>query len=420
MEKVIALLAAIFVFSLCNPAKATLDAPPVVWQKTLGGSDSDYGRSVQQTTDGGFIIAGSTHSFGEGYYGDVYLIKTDSAGNKIWQKTFGGSKDDSGDSVRQTTDGGFIIAGSTCTFREGSGDVYLIKTDPNGNSQWQKTLGGSKDDGGYSVQQTTDGGFIIAGGTQSFGAGRDVYLIKTDSAGNLVWQKTFGGENSDGGYSVQQTTDGGFIIAGYTYSFGAGGLDIYLIKTNPNGNSQWQKTFGGSSNDCGYSVQQTADGGFIIAGGTQSFGAGSEDVYLIKTDSDGNEVWQKTFSGSDGDVGNSVQQTTDGGFIIAGSTHSFGAGYYGDVYLIRTDSAGNLLWQKTFDGSSVDYGFSVQQTADGGFIIAGCTSSFGAGNDDVYLVKVGFEGCERWDFNCDRSVDFFDFAEFAEHWLEEK
>jgi hypothetical protein len=131
-------------------------------------------------------------------------------------------------------------------------------------------------------------------------------------------------------------------------------------------------------------------------------------------------VWQKTLGGSDSDYGRSVQQTTDGGFIIAGSTHSFGAGYYGDVYLIKTDSAGNLLWQKAIGGSDWDGGNSVQQTADGGFIIAGGTTSFGAGYGDVYLVKVGFEGCQRWDFNCDRSVDFFDFAEFANHWLEEK
>ena len=414
MEKVITLLAAIFVFSLCNPAKATLDAPPVVWEKTFGGSSRDEGWSVQQTTDGGFVIAGGTSSFGAGG-DDVYLIKTDSEGNLLWEKTFGGSSWDSAHSVQQTTDGGFIIAGYTGSFGAGNDDVYLIKTDPNGEMLWQNTFGGSKWDYGYSVQQTTDGGFIIAGDTSSFSAWpySDVYLIKTDSVGNMQWQKTFGGSHFDFGWSVQQTADGGYIIAGDTKSFGGAPFreDLYLIKTDTNGNLLWQKTFIVSLSWA--AVQQTTDGGYIIVAGST----------LIKTDTNGNLLWQKTFGGfSRGfSCGSSIQQTTDGGFIISGDTSSFGADPdYTDVYLVKTDSAGNLLWQKTFSGSSYDRGRSVQQTTDGGFIIAGTTYSFGAGYGDVYLIKVGFEGCERWDFNCDRCVDFFDFAEFANHWLEEK
>ncbi|MEO0049813.1 MAG: hypothetical protein ABIK42_01550, partial [candidate division WOR-3 bacterium] len=182
-------------------------------------------------------------------------------------------------------DGGYIIAGGT------EYDVYLIKTDANGNLLWERTFGGENDDWGCSVQQTSDGGYIIAGFTMSFGAGDwDVYLIKTDGNGNLLWERTFGGENDDRGYSVQQTSDEGYIIAGYTWSFGAGRADVYLIKTDDNGNPLWQKTFGGSSWDDGFSIQQTLDGGFIIAGSTGSFGAGNCDVYLIKTDSEGNTV----------------------------------------------------------------------------------------------------------------------------------
>ena len=355
------------------------------WSKTFGGSSWDNGRSVQQTTDGGFIIAGYTASFGAGSE-DVYLIKTDGYGNQQFSKTFGGSSDDYGYSVQQTTDGGFIIAGHTDSFGAGYKDVYLIKTDGYGNLQLSKTFGGSSYDYGNSVQQTTDGGFIIAGTTYSFGAGySDVYLIKTDGYGNQQWSKTFGGSDSDWGYSVQQTTDGGFIIAGNTYSFGAGSGDVYLIKTDAYGNQQWSKTFGGSSWDNGRSVQQTTDGGFIIAGITYSFGAGYEDVYLIKTDGYGNLQWSKTFGGSSDDYGYSVQQTTDGGFIIAGITYSFGAGYE-DVYLIKTDGYGNQQWSKTFGGSNDDYGNSVQQTTDGGFIIAGYTDSFSAGSWDVYLI----------------------------------
>ncbi len=360
------------------------------WTKTYGGSDYDYGYSVQQTQDG-YIIAGYTCSFGVGG-ADVYFIKTDANGNVEWTKTYGGRYDDWGYSVQQTQDSGFIIAGKTYSFGAGYEDVYLIKTDANGNVEWTKTYGGSGWDCGYSVQQTQDGGYIIAGYTFSFGAGyADVYLIKTDANGNVEWTKTYGGSDDDRGYSVQQTQDGGYIIAGETESFGAGGADVYLIKTDANGNVEWTKTYGGSDYDWGFSVQQTQDGGFIIAGVTSSFGAGSYDVYLIKTDANGDVEWTKTYGGSYDDWGKSVQQAQDGGYIIAGWTYSFGAGRC-DVYLIKTDANGNVEWTKTYGGSDDDCGYSVQQTQDGGFIIAGKTESFGAGECDVYLIKTDAYG----------------------------
>ena len=310
------------------------------WIKTYG-SGGDVGFSVQQTEDGGYIIAGITWSFGADYE-DVYLIKTDAYGNVEWTKTYGGSYNDWGYSVQQTEDGGYIIAGTTESFGAGYYDVYLIKTDAYGNAEWTKTYGGSDDDWGWSAQQTEDGGYIIAGRTWSFGAGAsDVCLTKTDAYGNVEWTKTYGGSDQDGGESVQQTEDGGYIIAGWTKSFGAGEADVYLIKTDAYGNVEWTKTYGGSGDDSGCSVQQTSDGGYIIAGGTESFGAGEADVYLIKTDAYGNVEWTKTYGGSDDDWGRSVQQTSDGGYIIAGGTESFGAGgYY--VYLIKTDAYGNV------------------------------------------------------------------------------
>ena len=384
-------LATVLLVSLISMSCGDAATPPATaWSKTFGGPGEDYGLSVQQISDGGYIMAGSTDSYGAGGE-DVWLIKTDSSGNEMWNKTFGGSSDDSGYSVGQTSDGGYIIAGYTYSYGAGGEDVWLIKTDSSGDLSWNKTFGGSDGDHGYSVQQTSDGGYIIAGWTYSYGAGRDdVWLIKTDSSGDLSWNKTFGGSDSDFASSVQQTSDGGYIITGSTNSYGAGDDDVWLIKTDSSGNVVWNKTFGGSDADGGTSVQQTSDGGYIIAGDTFSYGDGNRDAWLIKTDSSGNKAWDKTFGSSGVDYGNSVQQTPDGGYIIGrshGDSYDADGSSY-DAGLIKTDPLGNKTWDKTFDGSDFDYGNSVQQTSDGGYVIAGFTRSYGAGSYDVWLIKV--------------------------------
>jgi hypothetical protein len=260
--------------------------------------------------------------------------------------------------------------------------------------KFARTYGGTNDDYARTVQQTSDGGYIVAGYTESFGAGgSDIFLIKTDASGNIIWAKTYGGTNLDDAFSVQQTTDGGYIVAGYTWSFGAGYSDIFLIKTDANGNVQWAKTYGGTNDDWAYSVQQTSDGGYIMAGTTWSFGAGWGDIFLIKTDANGNLQWAKTYGGGSYDYAYSVQQTFDGGYIVAGTTASFSAGNY-DIFLIKTDAKGNIQWAKTYGGTDIlDSGIpSVQQTSDGGYILVSTTISFGAGGADIFLIKTDARG----------------------------
>ncbi|MBA7530076.1 hypothetical protein ES705_22279 [subsurface metagenome] len=306
----------------------------------------------------------------------------------LWTKTYGGVDIDRGYSVQQTTDGGYIITGNTKSFGAGGYDVWLLKTDANGDTLWTKTYGGTGHDYGESVQQTTDNGYIIAGYTNSFGAGNyDVKLIKTLMNGDTLWTKTYGGLDTDYGYSVQQTTDNGYIIAGYTKSFGAGGYDVYLIKTDMIGNTLWTKTYGGVDDERAWLVQQTTDNGYIIAGETESFGVGREDAWLIKTDMNGDTLWTKVYGGTTYDYAKSVQQTTDNGYIVVGETKSFGAGGY-DLWLLKTDANGDTLWAKLYGGPMDEYGLSVQETTDNGYIITGWTKSFGAGGADLWLLRI--------------------------------
>ena len=365
------------------------DTVPIMFAKTFGGSDDDVGLSVQQTTDNGFIIAAAKTGLEGGMI--VWLIKTDSGGDEEWNQTLGSGLGVCY-SVRQTSNGGFILVGIALSSGNGSHDVWLIKTDSKGTEEWNRTFGGSGSDVGYSVQQTNDGGFILTGMTGSYGNGStDVWLIKTDAEGIEEWNQTFGGGDRERGYSVQQTSDNGFVIAGTTWSFGNGNGDIWLIKTDAEGVEEWNQTFGGREAEEAKSIQQTTDGGFIIAGSTASCGNGDEDVWLIKTDPWGNEEWNRTFGGSVLDNASSVQQTSDGGFIIAGTTWSFGNGG-GDFWLIKTNAEGAEEWNQTFGGGGDEDAYSVQQTSDGGFIITGSTRSFGNGRIDVWLVKTYPDG----------------------------
>jgi len=360
--------------------------------KAIGGKNDDRGNSLIQTSDGGYAITGSTKSFGAGGY-DVYVVKLDAKGNLQWTKTIGGPDREEGNSLIQTSDGGYAIAGSTKSFGAGGYDVYVVKLDAKGNLQWTKTIGAPGTEEGRSLIQTSDGGYAIAGYTTSFGAGEpDVYVVKLDAEGNLQWTKTIGGPGLDAGLSLIQTSDGGYAIAGPTSSFGAGETDVYVVKLDANGNLQWTKTIGGKNDDAGLSLIQTSDGGYAIAGSTISFGVGEPDVYVVKLDANGNLQWTKTIGGPGNEAGYSLIQTSDGGYAIAGPTKSFGAGEW-DVYVLKLNADGNLQWTKTIGAKNEDLGkLSLIQTSDGGYAIAGHTESFGAGGDDVYVVKLDKNG----------------------------
>jgi hypothetical protein len=360
----------------------------ITFEKTYGGIDYDAGNSVQQSTDGGYIITGYTNSFGAGMR-DVWLLKTNSSGDTLWTRTYGSAGGlESGQSVEQTLDGGFIIVGN---------NVWLLKTNAGGDTLWTRKCGAGLKSAN-SGQQTQDGGYIIVGATRpGVLDDNDVLLIKTNAFGDSLWAKTYDMANEpDRGYSVRQTTDGGYIITGYTIPSSSILVveDVLLLKTDAFGDTLWTRIYGDGDTlpDAGRSVQQTTDGGYIITGYTWSFGAGSRDVWLLKTNSSGDTLWTRTYGGIESDIGYSVQQTQDGGYIIAGSTRSFGAGR-GDVWLIRTDASGDTLWTRTYGGSERDGGFSVQQTVpDEGYIITGWTESYGAGIYDVYLIKTDGNG----------------------------
>jgi len=386
MKRILLILILIAIVSLMQIAQAK----PNLWQKTYGKSNDDEAKAITPTRDGGYIVAGWTSSFGKS---DVYLIKIDKNGNKIWQKTYGESDLSGAEAITPTEDGGYIVAGWTGLFGNGNEYVYLIKIDENGNKIWQKTYGGSYDDEAEAITPTEDGGYIVAGWIKSFGNGNeDVYLIKIDKNGNKIWQKTYGGSGNDRAYTITPTKDGGYIVAGYTDSFGNGKKDVYLIKIDENGNKIWQRTYGGIDWDVANAITPTKDGGYIVAGDTISFGKrGSVDVYLIKIDKDGNKVWQRAFGGSGSDIANAITPTEDGGYIVAGYTDSFGNGNE-DVYLIKIDKNGNKIWQKTYGGSDYDEANAITPTRDGGYIVAGWTDSFGNGGEDVYLIKIDKNG----------------------------
>ncbi len=358
--------------------------PDTLWSKKYGGADYDYGSSLEITSDGGFIIVGFTHSYGSGYM-DAYLIKTDQNGDTIWTRTHGSDIYEDGRSVKPMPDGGYALAGTAMT--ADTSYIYMLRTDASGDTVWCGSYGMVTYPSVYEMITTFDSGFIMVGTClDTFGQnGNDVLLIKTDSRGDTAWTRTFGSAHDDYGYSIRQTPDSGYIIAGSTDPTGEFISDIYLIKTDAGGNLQWSKTHGGPLWEEGYSIALTSDHGYIITGQTVSFGAGASDVYVVRTDSIGDTLWTAAYGGVYTDCGIEVIQINDGGFFVVGYR------YYIDsdsthILLLRSDSSGNLLGERTYGDSLWSSGQALRQTADGGLVIIG-GSPVGDTEPNVYLLK---------------------------------
>lgn len=435
----------IFLALICASTIAGFaQAPAIQWAKCFGGTEDDIAYSVEQTMDDGFIIAGYTrsndgdvtgnHSGASGVH-DYWIVKLDSNGSMIWQKCLGGSGGDLAYSIKQTIDGGFIISGFTLSNdgdvsgnHSNNSDYWIVKTDSFANIQWQKCFGGSGPDFAYEIQQTFDSGYVVTGIEHdlqndgdvivSYGDG-DYWVLKLDKTGNLQWQKTLGGSAYENTYSILQTSDSGYVVAGNSSSndwdvagqHGAG--DNWIVKLDPGGNKIWTKCYGGTSDEgANYIIENEYDRGFIMAGATESNDIdvsgnhGSNDIWVVKTDSIGSIRWQKCIGGSFDDIGWSVQATRDSGLILAGSSSSHDGnvvGNYGsgDYFIFKMDSIGNIEWTKCLGGTDDEQANCIRQTRDGGYIVAGGANSnngdvianhSAAPDNDFWVVKLSPSG----------------------------
>lgn len=429
-----------------NLAVQAQNGPQIQWNKTIGGNDRDFYSSFFATSDGGYIMGGPSWSGisgdksqnNKGWY-DYWIIKVDASGNKQWDKSFGGNQDDILGSIQQTSDGGYILAGSSNSGISldksqpniGSFDCWLIKIDASGNKVWDKTIGGTGEDRLITAKQTSDGGYILGGfsdsgisgdKTQDSKGGQDYWIIKVNASGTIVWDKIYGGNDRDRLYDLQITSDGGYIIGGFSASGlsgdktqaakgGSGTSDYWVLKLDHNGAKDWDKTFGGTNNDELTALQQTTDGGYIFGGYSNSglngdksqASKGNYDYWVVKTNSAGIKTWDKTFGGSNQDRLFALQQAANGTYVIGGMSESGAGGDktqatkgMADFWVMKLDANGNKIWDKTAGGSGEDYLFTAQSSPDGSYILAGYSESGQSGDKtqpskgdrDFWLLKL--------------------------------
>lgn len=383
----ISVLVFLFIIAFC----ITPTFAQTTFQKSYGGTQEEYTYAIEQLSDGGYIMCGRTFSNTINSSWDAQIIRLNSSGDTVWTKNYGNVGYDEFQSIKPTSDGGFIVCGQTDVV-DALGDVLLVKIDATGAISWSETYGAaSKSDYGYSVRQTNDGGYIVAGSTKSVGTGLfDIVLIKTTSTGAVTWSKVYGGTSDDIPRCVEQTADNGYIVAGYSTSYGSN-AQMYLLKVTSTGTTTWSKTVGGSNSEVAYDVKQLSDGSYAVAGYSDSYGAGNFDMMLVKLTSAGAISWSKTYGGTAEDRALGLKITGDNGYILTGFTNSFGGGS-SDYYLVKTDAGGTLSWSKAFGGSLEDRAYSIFQTADGGYITTGYANSYGQGMKEVYVVKTNASG----------------------------
>ena len=418
------------------------NAPDIVWKKCLGGSKNDYASSIEQTSDGGYIVAGTTTSNDSDVVGfhphpvftyneDGWLVKLNDSGAIQWQKCLGGQNDDGIVSASQTSDGGYIVGGWAGSYDgnvvglHGAADFWIVKLNDTGAIQWQKCLGGSLIDVANCLSKTKDGGYIMAGVTTSVNGdvtakhdSSDEWILKLNDTGGIQWQKCLGGSRNEEARSIEQTSDSGYIVAGFTTSndgdvsgfHGGDYEDYWIVKLSKTGNIQWQKCLGGSRIEQAYSIHQTSGGGYIVAGATTSNDgdasglhgvSGQTDGWILQLNDTGGIVWQKCYGGEYEEYIGSIVQTNEGGYIAAGAVVSadgdgdvegnqFG---WDDFWVLKLDTLGHIAWQKCI-GSGTSQAYSIRQTSEGGYIVAGyATGNLGdvSGNKgaaDFWVVKL--------------------------------
>ena len=354
------------------------------WEKTFGNISDDEAYDIVVTNDKGYAFTGYTFS-PSGFSADIYLTRTDEHGNIFWSTNIGGSSYDQGNSLKQTTDGGFIIGGYSRSFGNILGDqMYLVKTNENGEELWTKAYGGNQEDRGEEVIQTSDGGYLLIGATKSYGSGsNDIYLVKTDENGEQEWASTYGGLESDKGQSIIEVDGEGYVFTGSSYNVANNTADIVLTKINYGGDVIWSKYFGENQFDVGFALQQTSDGGFIIAASIGN----SSDAYLIKTNANGEEEWSKGYGGNAIDKAYDLVINHDGGYCFTGITETSPTNV--ELYLVRTDAAGEIIWEKTFGRNNIEIGSGIASLEDGGFIVTGTfdLDPLFTADANVYLLK---------------------------------
>lgn len=385
MKFITTVIIGIFISFYSSPSSA--DPGDTLWTRAYGGALNDLAMFICKAgiDADGFVVVGGTASFGNGD-SDGWLLRIGSNGDTLWTRTYGGTGAEILVCVQPTSDGGFVLAGQTYSF-SGNRDFYIIKTDEYGDTLWTRTWGGNGRDAFRDVKQTADNGYIAVGPSSGTFGDKDYFLARFDENGDTLWTKVYGGSGSDWPFGVELTEDDGFMVAGLTGSFGAGNYDVWLMKTDSFGDTLWTRTFGGSADDGGRWIEKGHNGGYIIAGYTKSFGAGAHDVYVIKVDEQGNLEWQRTYGGSLSDISEHICKTSDGNYAIAAYSKTISGDFY-DFYYLRIDPLGDTIISRIYGGDSTDEARCLVEANNKDIIMVGRTYSYGAGEGDVYLIRV--------------------------------